>query len=85
VVDEALRDFASMLSSSPLQKEKPAEWFLHAKVLLDRAKTTNPREREKLTSLINSLRSTVLQLYLQKKQLLKGQAADRSTLNVRQP
>ena len=72
VVDEALRDFASLLSTSPLQKEKPAEWFLHAKVLLDRANKAQPREREKLTNLINSLRSTVLHLYLQKPQLLKA-------------
>lgn len=86
VVDEALRDFASLLSSSPLQKEKPAEWFLHAKVLLDRANNAPPREREKLANLINSLRSTVLHLYLQKQQLLKGQAGDRNTtLKVHQP
>jgi hypothetical protein len=72
VVDEALRDFASLLSSSPLQKEKPAEWFLHAKTLLDRVNKAQPPEREKLTNLINSLRSTVLHLYLQKQQLLKA-------------
>jgi hypothetical protein len=72
VIDEALRDFASLLSSSPLQKEKPAEWFLHAKTLLDRVNKAQPREREKLTNLINNLRSTVLHLYVQKQQLLKS-------------
>lgn len=75
VLDEALRDFASLLSSSPLQKEKPAEWFLHAKVLLERVKNARPGERDKLTNLIKSLRSTVLHLYLQKQQLLKGNQA----------
>lgn len=71
VLDEALRDFAGLLSGSPLQKEKPAEWFLHASVLLARINKANPRERDKLTNLINSSRSTVLALYLQKQQLLK--------------
>jgi hypothetical protein len=75
VIDEALRDFASLLSSSPLQKEKPAEWFLHAKTLLDRVNKAQPREREKLTNLINNLRSTVLHLYVQKQQLLKSNKA----------
>ena len=70
VRDEALRDFAAMLSSSPLQKEKPAEWFLHAKFLLDRVNQAQPAERDKLINLINSSRSNVLQLYVQKQQLL---------------
>ena len=71
VLDEALRDFAGLLSGSPLQKEKPAEWFLHASVLLDRTNKAKPSERGKLTTLINSSRSTVLALYLQKQTLLK--------------
>ncbi len=71
VLDEALRDFAGLLSGSPLQKEKPAEWFLHASQLLDRINKAKPRERDKLRNLINSSRSTVLTLYLQKQQLLK--------------
>lgn len=75
VLDEALRDFTTLLSSSPLQKEKPAEWFIHARVLIDRVNKATPREREKLTNLINSSRSTVLSLYLQKQQLLKPTTA----------
>ncbi|HEU4770363.1 MAG TPA: hypothetical protein VFS77_23555 [Pyrinomonadaceae bacterium] len=75
VLDEALRDFTALLSSSPLQKEKPAEWFIHARVLIDRVNKATPREREKLTNLINSSRSTVLSLYLQKQQLLKPPTA----------
>jgi hypothetical protein len=71
VMDEALRDFATLLSSSPLQKEKPAEWYLHAKTLIDRVNTAQPRERDKLTNLIYSSRSTVLHLYVQKQQLFK--------------
>jgi hypothetical protein len=70
VLDETLRDFSGLLGSSPLQKEKPAEWFLHAKVLLDRVNKANPPERDKLTNLIYSSRSTVLVLYLQKQQIL---------------
>ncbi|HKR21312.1 MAG TPA: hypothetical protein VJS17_01910 [Pyrinomonadaceae bacterium] len=75
VLDEVLRDFTALLSSSPLQKEKPAEWFIHAKVLIDRANKAAPRESQKLTNLINSSRSTVLSLYLQKQELLKPVAA----------
>lgn len=72
VRDETLRDFASMLSSSPLQKEKPAEWFLHAKVLIDTVNKAQPGERDKLINLINSLRSNILHLYIQKQQLFKA-------------
>ena len=70
--DEALRDFATLLSVSQLQKEKPAEWFLHAKVLINRAHTANPPEREKLISLIYNSHSTILHLYVQKEELLKA-------------
>lgn len=77
VLDEALRDFTATLSSSPLQKEKPAEWFLHARVLLDRVNKAKPPEREKLVNLINSSRSNVLALYLQKEQLLKDRSLHR--------
>jgi len=76
VRDEALRDSATLLSSSPLQKEKPAEWFLHARVLIERVNNATPGERDKLTNLINSLRSTVLPLYLQKQQLLNPTRAN---------
>jgi hypothetical protein len=71
VMDEALRDFATLLSTSPLQKEKPAEWYLHAKILLNRVNTAQPRERDKLTNLIYSSQSTVLHLYVKKQQLFK--------------
>jgi hypothetical protein len=69
---EALRDFTNLLSSSQLQKEKPAEWFLHAKILIDSANTANTVEREKLIPLIYNSRSTILQLYVQKEELLKS-------------
>ena len=72
VRDEALRDFANLLSNSPLQKEKPAEWFLHAKILTDLVNKAQPAERDKLINLINSLRSSVLHLYVQKQQLFKA-------------
>lgn len=68
---EVLRDFADLLSSSPLQKEKPAEWFLHAKILIDRANTAKPPERDKLISVIYNSRSTILHLYVQKNELIK--------------
>jgi len=70
--DEVLRDFATLLSGSQLQKAKPAEWFLHAKMLIDKANTATPRERDKLTSLIYNSRSTILHLYVQKEELLKS-------------
>lgn len=70
--DEALRDFATLLSSSQLQKEKPAEWFLHAKILIDRAKTAKSPEREKIIHLIHNSPSTILHLYVQKEELLKS-------------
>jgi hypothetical protein len=70
--DEALRDFATLLSNSQLQKEKPAEWFLHAKILIDKANTGKSPERDKLISLIYNSRSTVLHLYVQKEELLKS-------------
>jgi hypothetical protein len=69
--DELVRDFTSLLSNSQLQKAKPAEWFLHAKVLIDRANTATARERDKLIPLIYNSRSTILHLYIQKEQLLK--------------
>ena len=72
VRDEAFRDFTNMLSTSPLQKDKPAEWFLHAKTLIDRVNKAQPAERERLVNLINSSRSTVLQLYVQKQQLFQA-------------
>ena len=72
VRDEALRDFATMLSASPLQKEKPSEWFLHARVLIDRVNNAQPPERDKLLNLVYSSRSTVLHLYVQKQQLFKS-------------
>lgn len=71
VLDEALRDFTALLSGSPLQKEKPAEWFIHASVMIDRANKATGRERDKLINLINSSRSTVLSLYFQKHSLLR--------------
>ena len=71
LLDEATRDFGTMLASSPLQKEKPAEWFLHARVLIDRVKNADPAARQKLVNLINSSRSNVLHLYVQKQQLFK--------------
>jgi hypothetical protein len=67
--DEALRDFANLLSTSQLQKEKPAEWFLHAKILIDRANTAKSPERDKLIPLIYNSRSTILHLYVQKEEL----------------
>ena len=70
--DEVLRDFTTLLSVSQLQKAKPAEWFLHAKILIDRANTAMPRERDKLIPLIYNSRSTILHLYLQKEELLKS-------------
>lgn len=70
--EEAFREFATLLSNSQLQKEKPAEWFLHAKMLIDRANSVSSPEREKLTSLIYNSRSTILQLYVQKEELLKS-------------
>lgn len=70
--DEVLRDFATLLSDSPLQKAKPAEWFLHAKILIDRASTARPRERDKLKLLIYNSHSAVLHLYLQREELLKS-------------
>ena len=72
VRDEAFRDFTNMLSSSALQKDKPAEWFLHAKFLIDRVNKSQPPEREKLLNLIYSSRSTVLHLYVQKQQLFQA-------------
>lgn len=71
LLDEVTRDFATMLASSPLQKEKPAEWFLHARVLIDRVNNADPAERRKLVNLINSSRSNVLHLYVQKQQLFE--------------
>lgn len=71
VRDEALRDFATMLSTSPLQKDKPSEWFLHARVLIDRVNKSQPPDREKLLNLVYSSRSPVLHLYVQKQQLFK--------------
>lgn len=71
VLDEATRDFATMLAGSSLQKEQPAQWFLHARVLLDRVQNAGPAERQKLLDLINSSRSNVLHLYVQKQQLFK--------------
>jgi hypothetical protein len=68
---EVLRDFTNLLSSSQLQKEKPAEWFLHAKILIDSANTANTVEREKLIPLMYNSRNTILQLYVQKEELLK--------------
>jgi len=70
--DEVLRDFATLLSTSQLQKEKPAEWFLHAKKLIERANTAKSPERDKLIALIYNSRSTVLHLYVQKEELLKS-------------
>lgn len=70
--DEVLRDFTLLLSNSQLQKAKPAEWFLHAKILIDRANTATPRERDKLIALIYNSRSTILHLYVQKEELLKS-------------
>jgi hypothetical protein len=70
--DEVVRDFATLVSGSPLQKEKPAEWFLHAKILIERANTIKPPERDKLVSLIYNSRSTILHLYVQKQELLKS-------------
>lgn len=70
--DEVLRDFVSLLSTSQLQKEKPAEWFLHAKILIDRANTATSPQREKLIPLIYNSRSTILHLYVQKEELLKS-------------
>lgn len=70
--DEILRDFATLLSSSQLQKEKPAEWFLHAKTLIDRTNKAKASERDKLIPLIYNSRSTVLYLYVQKQELLKS-------------
>lgn len=70
--DELLRDFTSMLSGSQLQKAKPAEWFLHAKVLIDRTNAAAPRERDKLAALIYNSPSTILHLYIQKEELLKS-------------
>lgn len=70
--DEVLRDFANVLSSSHLQKEKPAEWFLHAKTLIDRVRNVRTRERDKLISLIYNSRSTILHLYVRQDELLKS-------------
>lgn len=70
--DEVLRDFTMLISGSQLQKAKPAEWFLHAKILIDRANTAMPRERDKLIPLIYNSRSTILHLYVQKEELLKS-------------
>jgi len=72
VRDEAFRDFTEMLSASPLQKDKPAEWYLHARTLIDRVNKSQPPEREKLLNLIYSSRSTVLHLYVQKQQLFQA-------------
>ena len=70
--DEMLRDFANLLTTSQLEKQKPAEWFLHAKVLIDRANTAQFSERDKLIALIYNSRSTILHLYVQKEELLKS-------------
>ncbi|HXQ37488.1 MAG TPA: hypothetical protein VN843_25985 [Anaerolineales bacterium] len=70
--DEALRDFANLLSTSQLQKEKPGEWFLHAKILIDMATTGKSPERDKLIRLIYNSSSRVLHLYVQKDTLLKS-------------
>jgi len=70
--DEALRDFVALMSSSQLQKERPAEWFLHAKILIDRASAAQSPERDKLIPLIYNSRSTILHLYVQKEELLKS-------------
>lgn len=67
--DEALRDFTNLVSTSELQKQQPAEWFLHAKILIDRAKTAKSSERDKLLTFIYNSHSTVLRLYAQKDQL----------------
>ena len=71
LLDEATRDFATMLAGSALQKEKPAEWFLHARVLIDRVNNADPAARQKLVNLINSSRSNVLHLYVQRQELFK--------------
>jgi len=70
--DELLRDFTSMLGGSQLQKVKPAEWFLHAKILIDRANAATPRERTKLVPLIYNSRSTILHLYIEKEELFRS-------------
>lgn len=70
--DEVFRDFTALVSSSQLQKGKPAEWFLHAKVLIDKANTGTPSERHKLIPLIYNSRSTILHLYVQKEELLRS-------------
>lgn len=79
--DELLRDFTSLLSGSPLQKAKPAEWFLHAKILIDKANAATPRERDKLIPLIYNSRSTILHLYLQKEELLKSPKTQATSAN----
>ncbi|HKG58683.1 MAG TPA: hypothetical protein VKB05_02810 [Pyrinomonadaceae bacterium] len=79
--DELLRDFTSTLSGSQLQKAKPAEWFLHAKILIDRTNAATPREREKLVPLIYNSRSTILHLYIQKEELLKPAKTEVTSTN----
>ena len=72
--DEAVRDFAGMLGNSPLQKDKPAEWFLHAKVLIERVNKAQSAERDKLINVINSSRNNVLQLYIEWQQASRKEA-----------
>jgi len=46
--------------------------YLHTKILIDRVNMGQPLERDKLTNLIYSSRSTALHLYVQKQQLFKS-------------
>jgi hypothetical protein len=72
--DDVLRDFATFVGSSKLQTENPAEWFLHAKTLIDRVNSSKDGERSKLVDLISYSRSTILYLYVEKQKLLSPPA-----------
>ena len=58
-----LEAFISFITSSNLQQQSPAEWFVHARTLYDRTKNTNAAEGEKVLAAYQASGNPVLGLF----------------------
>ena len=58
-----LEGFIAFITSSNLQQQSPAEWFVHARTLYDRTKNTNAAEGEKVLAAYQASGNPVLGLF----------------------
>ncbi len=71
--DQTIEAYMDFISTSNLQQQSPVEWFLHANSMLERVRSTNSGEPDKILEAFQSSRNPMLVLYAAEERIFGSQ------------